>query len=125
MLSVSAVGEQYVDLRPRTDSPPYLHDGSVIAMHDTTIPQAVGPMLEQVNALVGSIPKSKLGQLLDETFQGFNGTGYDLGSLLDSSETLSARFQQRRRSHPSPHRRHWAALGYPGTHHRFDQDVGT
>jgi phospholipid/cholesterol/gamma-HCH transport system substrate-binding protein len=89
VLSVSAVGEQYVDLRPRTGSPPYLHDGSVIAMHDTTIPQAVGPMLEQVNALVGSIPKSKLSQLLDETFQGFNGTGYDLGSLLDSSETLS------------------------------------
>ena len=29
--SVSAVGEQYVDLRPRTDAPPYLHDGSVIA----------------------------------------------------------------------------------------------
>ena len=29
--SVSAVGEQYVDLRPRTDSGPYLQDGSVIA----------------------------------------------------------------------------------------------
>src|SRR3984957_2447526 len=89
VLSVSAVGEQYVDLRPRTDLPPYLHDGSVIAMHDTTIPQPVGPMLEQLNALVGSIPKTKLGQLLDETFQGFNGTGCDLGSLIDSSETLS------------------------------------
>ena len=25
--SVSAVGEQYVDLRPRTDSAPYLRDG--------------------------------------------------------------------------------------------------
>lgn len=89
VLSVSAVGEQYVDLRPKTDSAPYLHDGSVIAARDTTIPQAVGPMLEQLNALVGSIPKSKLGQLLDETFKGFNGSGYDLGSLIDSSETLS------------------------------------
>jgi phospholipid/cholesterol/gamma-HCH transport system substrate-binding protein len=89
VLSVSAVGEQYVDLQPKTDSAPYLHDGSVIAARDTTIPQAVGPMLEQLNALVGSIPKTKLGQLLDETFQGFNGTGYDLGSLIDSSETLS------------------------------------
>src|SRR5215468_6430482 len=29
--SISAVGEYYVDLRPRTDSPPYLRDGSVIA----------------------------------------------------------------------------------------------
>src|ERR1700728_2944619 len=89
VLSVSAVGEQYVDLRPKTDSAPYLHDGSVIAARDTTIPQAVGPMLEQLNALVGSIPKTKLGQLLDETFQGFNGSGYDLGSLIDSSQTLS------------------------------------
>ncbi|BBY40986.1 mammalian cell entry protein [Mycobacterium mantenii] len=89
VLSVSAVGEQYVDLQPKTDSPPYLHDGSVIAVRDTTIPQPVAPMLEQVNALVQSIPKTKLGQLLDESFQGFNGTGYDLGSLIDSSKTLS------------------------------------
>ena len=89
VLSVSAVGEQYVDLQPKTDSPPYLHDGSVIAVRDTTIPQPVAPMLEQVNAFVQSIPKNKLGQLLDESFQGFNGTGYDLGSLIDSSKTLS------------------------------------
>ena len=27
--SVSAVGEQYVDLRPRTDSGPYLQNGAV------------------------------------------------------------------------------------------------
>jgi virulence factor Mce-like protein len=87
--SVSAVGEQYVDLRPRTDSPPYLQDGSVIAMRDTTIPQAVGPMLDQVSALVNSIPKTKLGQLLDESFQGFNGTGYDLGSLFDSTSQIA------------------------------------
>jgi phospholipid/cholesterol/gamma-HCH transport system substrate-binding protein len=87
--SVSAVGEQYVDLRPRTDSPPYLHNGSVIAVRDTTIPQAVGPMLDQVSALVNSIPKTKLGQLLDESFQGFNGSGYDLGSLFDSSAIVS------------------------------------
>ena len=89
MHSVSAVGEQYVDLRPRTESPPYLQNGSVIAMRDTTIPQAVGPMLDQVSALVGSIPKTKLGQLLDESFQGFNGSGYDLGSLFDSTTQIS------------------------------------
>src|SRR5271154_1192757 len=88
--SVSAVGEQYVDLRPRTDSAPYLHNGSVIAMHDTTIPQAVGPMLDQVNALVKSLPKNKIGQLLDESFQAFNGAGYDLGSLTDSASRISA-----------------------------------
>jgi len=90
VMSVSAVGEQYVDLRPRTDSGPYLHDDSVIAMHDTTIPQAVGPMLDQVSALVNSLPKNKIGQLLDESFEAFNGAGYDLGSLSDSASRISA-----------------------------------
>jgi virulence factor Mce-like protein len=88
--SVSAVGEQYVDLQPRTDSGPYLHDGSVIAVRDTTIPQAVGPMLDQVSALIKSIPQNKVSQLLDESFQAFNGTGFDLGSLSDSTSRIGA-----------------------------------
>jgi phospholipid/cholesterol/gamma-HCH transport system substrate-binding protein len=87
--SISAVGEQYVDLQPRNDSPPYLQDGSVIARGATTIPQAVGPMLDQVSALVGSIPKEKLGDLLDESFAAFNGAGSDFGSLLDSGATVT------------------------------------
>ena len=87
--SVSAVGEQFVDLQPRTDSAPYLRDGSVIPMSDTRIPQPVGPMLDQVSALVDSIPKNKLNALLDESFKGLNGAGYDLGSLFDSTATLS------------------------------------
>lgn len=87
--SVSAVGEYYVDLRPRTDSAPYLHDGSVIAVNDASIPQPVGPVLDQSSKLINSIPKGKLGQLLDETFQAFNGAGYDFKSLFDSSAKFS------------------------------------
>jgi phospholipid/cholesterol/gamma-HCH transport system substrate-binding protein len=89
VLSVSAVGEQYVDLRPRTDSAPYLRDGSVIAVENTTIPQQVGPMLDQVNQLVKSIPKDRISDLLDESFKAFNGAGYDFQSLLDSSSKLT------------------------------------
>lgn len=88
--SMSAIGEQYVDLLPRTDGGPYLRDGSVIPVHDTTIPQSIGPVLDQVSALVDSVPKEKLSNLLDEAFKGFNGTGYDLGSLLDSAAKVSA-----------------------------------
>ncbi|MEH3140575.1 MAG: MlaD family protein [Mycobacterium kyogaense] len=88
VLSVSAVGEQYVDLQPRSDAGPYLRDGSVISIADTSIPQAVGPMLDQVSALIGSVPKDKISPLLDETFTAFNGTGPDIGSLLDSSSQL-------------------------------------
>lgn len=86
--SMSAVGEQYVDLQPRVDTGPYLRDGSVILLQDTTIPQSVGPLMNQVSALIGSIPKDKLNALLDELFKGFNGTRYDLGSLFDSSSRV-------------------------------------
>jgi len=88
--SISAIGEQYIDLMPRKDAPPYLHNGSVIAAADTTIPQEVGPLLNQASALIDSIPKEKLGQLLDESFRALNGAGYDLSSLADSSAKLSA-----------------------------------
>lgn len=90
VLSVSAVGEQYVDLQPRGEAGPYLRDGATIPATQASIPQAVGPMLDQVSALIGSIPKEKIRPLLDETFRGFNGTGADIGSLLDSSGRLIA-----------------------------------
>ena len=92
VLSVSAVGEQYVDLQPRTDSGPYLRNGSVISTEDVTVPQKVGPMLDQVSALLDSIPKEKLSQLLDGTFKGLNGAGDDLSTLLESTATVAGDF---------------------------------
>ncbi len=90
VLSMSAVGEQYVDLQPRNDSAPYLADGSVIGIQNTTIPQKVGPMLDQLGSLLDSIPQDRLTVLLDESFKAFNGAGYDFGSLIDSSTTVAA-----------------------------------
>ncbi|MET0705012.1 MAG: MlaD family protein [Mycobacterium sp.] len=88
--SISAVGEQYVDLLPRTDAGPYLHDGSVVALADSSIPQPVGPVLDQVSTLLDSIPGDSLTKLLDESHQAFGGTGYDFGSLLDSGSKIAA-----------------------------------
>ncbi len=90
--SVSAVGEQYVDLVPRTDAGPYLEDGSVISAANASLPQPVGPMLDQMSALVDSIPTGKLTGLLDESFKALNGTGADLGALFDNSSRLAAGF---------------------------------
>ncbi|MGH3582172.1 MAG: MCE family protein, partial [Mycobacterium sp.] len=87
--SVSAVGEQYVDLRPRNDKGPFLQDGSIISRDNTTVPQAVGPMLDKLSGLVDSIPKDRISDLLDETYQAFNGAGYDFQSLMDSASTIS------------------------------------
>jgi phospholipid/cholesterol/gamma-HCH transport system substrate-binding protein len=88
--SVSAVGEQYVDLRPRTESGPYLENGSIITADNTTIPAPIGPVLDKLSRLVGTFPKDRLSDLLDETYKGFNGAGDDFGSFLDSGATLSA-----------------------------------
>lgn len=90
--SVSAVGEQYVDLVPHTEAGPYLQDGSVITAENISLPRAVGPMLDQLSALVDSIPTGKLSGLLDESFKALNGTGDDLGALFDASGRLAAGF---------------------------------
>lgn len=87
--SVSAVGEQYIDLQPLSQTEPYLADGSVIPASRTRLSAQVGPMLNSVSALVESFPKGRLSDLLDESFAAFNGAGYDLGALLDSASTLS------------------------------------
>ncbi|MGE2835668.1 MCE family protein [Mycobacterium sp. SMC-4] len=88
--SVSAVGEQYVDLQPRTNSGPYLQSGAVIPSSAVIVPQRVAPMLERLSALVTSIPEDKLGTLLDESFRAFNGAGYDLQTLAESTSRISA-----------------------------------
>lgn len=87
--SLSAVGEQYVDLRPRTSSGPYLREGSVIAASNTRTPQPIGPVLDQTSALLNSIPQGKLTKLLDESFRAFNGASYDFQSLFDSTSRIA------------------------------------
>jgi phospholipid/cholesterol/gamma-HCH transport system substrate-binding protein len=90
--SMSAVGEQYVDLLPRSDTRGYLEDGSVIPASNASIPQPVGPMLDHVSALLGSIPKDRLSTLLNETFTGLNGAGDDLETIVNGTSTLAREF---------------------------------
>ncbi|KUI38408.1 virulence factor Mce [Mycobacterium sp. IS-1496] len=87
--SVSAVGEQYVDLQPHGRGGPFLQDGSVIPSDRTVIPQEVGPMMDRLSALIGSVPTDKLDGLLDESFKAFNGSAYDLQSLSDSASRIA------------------------------------
>lgn len=87
--SLSAVGEQYVDLLPRRSGPPYLQNGSVISVGDSTVPQPVGPMLDNASALLHSLPTDKITALLDESAKGLADAGYDIGSLIDSASGIS------------------------------------
>ena len=57
---LSAVGEQYVDLRPLSNQGPYLAQGSVIPRQATTIPLPVTSLLNSVNTLATSLPLANL-----------------------------------------------------------------
>ncbi|MBF6332664.1 MCE family protein [Nocardia transvalensis] len=87
--SVSAVGEQYVDLVP-VPSPRggNLADGSVIPVQRTKLPQDVGAMLDQADRLLSTVADTKLKQVIDDAFVAFNGAGPDLQKFLDSASLL-------------------------------------
>jgi len=90
----SAVGEQYVDLRPDTDAEPYLEDGSVIPMERTSIPVPVEQLLLNLDELVGSIDQDNLRTVVDELGKAFEGAGDDLGRLIDNGDVLLARAEE-------------------------------
>ncbi|HEX4705160.1 MAG TPA: MlaD family protein [Pseudonocardiaceae bacterium] len=85
----SAVGEQYVDLRPRTDSGPYLAAGSVIAQRDTMLPPQVQDVLGNLDSLASSVPIRALRTVVDQLYDATNGQGANLQTLLDNGSTLT------------------------------------
>ncbi|WP_392674119.1 MCE family protein [Streptomyces sp. LN785] len=82
--SLSAVGEQYVDLRPARTDGPYLANGSVIDQVDTTVPAPVTDVLTSVDNLAGSVDLESLRTVVDEFGAAFSGRGDDLQVLLDT-----------------------------------------
>ncbi|MEU0303968.1 MlaD family protein [Streptomyces sp. NPDC006175] len=89
--SLSAVGEQYIDLRPTRADGPFLENGSVIDQADTTIPAPVTDVLVGVNDLTASVDTEALRTVVDEFGTAFSGRGDDLQVLLDTgSEFVEA-----------------------------------
>lgn len=90
--SRSAVGEQYVSLVPAVASAsasgPRLADGDRIPADRTSYPVEIGPVLDNVQALVGSLDEERLSALIDESGQAFNGRVGDLQTILDSGSSL-------------------------------------
>lgn len=87
--SVSAVGEQYIDLiPPDSPSPDKLRNGASIDQKNTRIGQDIAGMLHEADTLVSSIGNSRLQDLLRETFKAFNGSGPELARLIQSARLL-------------------------------------
>ncbi len=87
--SVSAVGEQYIDLVPPDDpSKNFLRDGANIGVDRTAVGQDIAALLTQADTLVNSIGDARVQDLLRETFKAFNGSGPELARMIQSSRLL-------------------------------------
>ena len=87
--SRSAVGEQFVDLLPRSADGPTLRDGDVIAMDNTTVPTDVNTLLEATNRGLEAIPGDNLRTAVDEAYLAVGGLGPDLSRLVKGSTQLA------------------------------------
>jgi phospholipid/cholesterol/gamma-HCH transport system substrate-binding protein len=85
---LSAVGEQYVDLRPAASSGPYLADGSVIPVRDTSLPLPVTSLLTSINALSTSLPLGSLRTVMNELSTGLAYQGTNLQGIIDGNSAL-------------------------------------
>ncbi|GLY63570.1 MCE family protein [Amycolatopsis taiwanensis] len=90
----SAVGEQFVDLRPITADGPYLTAGSVIPASVTKTPLGTDSLITDLDGLASSVPTDALRTVVDESYQAFSGTGPDLQVLLDTTRDFTASAQQ-------------------------------
>lgn len=82
----SAVGEQYVELQPATDSGPYLTNGSQIDR--TEVPIATQKLLSDIVTTVDSVHRSSLQTTVRELGKAFNGTGQDLQRIIDTGTSF-------------------------------------
>ncbi|MFC9362164.1 MCE family protein [Rhodococcus sp. NPDC057014] len=86
--SVSAIGEQYLDLVPASSEGPFLEDGDVITEQNTEIPVPASEVVDKVNVLLSELPEDDLRVTVDEAYTAFNGAGPALSRLIDSSRPL-------------------------------------
>lgn len=85
--SVSAVGEQYINLVPRRDGAA-LRPGDTVDVARAVLPVSTDRLLTGVQGLLDSVPRDSLTTTVDELYEATNGSGDDLALLLDSAFTL-------------------------------------
>jgi phospholipid/cholesterol/gamma-HCH transport system substrate-binding protein len=89
--SVSAVGEQYLDLVSSDNPGKFFSPGQTITKG--TVPSEIGPALDTANRGLEVLPKEKISTLLDETAQAVGGLGPALQRLVDSTQAVVGDFK--------------------------------
>jgi phospholipid/cholesterol/gamma-HCH transport system substrate-binding protein len=88
--SVSAVGEQYLDLVSTGNPGKFFASGQTITKG--TVPSEIGPALDTAYKGLEALPKDKISKLLDETAQSVGGLGPALQRLVDSTQAIVGDF---------------------------------
>ncbi|AUH69960.1 MULTISPECIES: MCE family protein [Gordonia] len=83
----SAIGEQFIDLQPKTSAGPYLENGSRIQGAET--PPKLQDVIADTISLTKTIPVDQLSSVIRELGTAFNGKGEDLTHLISSLDKLS------------------------------------
>jgi phospholipid/cholesterol/gamma-HCH transport system substrate-binding protein len=92
--SVSAIGEQYLDLVPTGNGRQYLSEGQNVGnISENKVPSEVGPALDAANRGLAVLPKEKIDSLLTETSQAVGGLGPALQRLVDSTTNIAQGFK--------------------------------
>ena len=87
--SVSAVGEQYVALIPRSADSAPLKDGDVIPMADTSVPPDINSLLDSANSGLEAIPDDSLTTVVNESYTAVGGLGPELSRIVKGSTALA------------------------------------
>jgi phospholipid/cholesterol/gamma-HCH transport system substrate-binding protein len=89
--SRSAVGEQFIELTPRTTAgTATLRDGDVIPVGKAHIPADIGSLLDATNKALQAIPNDNLQTVVDEANKAVGGLGPELSRIVDGSTSLAA-----------------------------------
>jgi phospholipid/cholesterol/gamma-HCH transport system substrate-binding protein len=87
--SQSAIGEQYVELRPRRAGAPPLKAGDVIAVDHTLVPPDIDSLLDAADRGLAAIPRDNLKTAIGESYTAVGGLGPELSRLVKGSTQLA------------------------------------
>jgi len=92
--NLSAIGEQYVDLSPKTDGGKMLSEGSIIPVSRTRVPVSVEDLVVSLDDFVKTVPLDSLRTVVDQLGTAFANTAQPLQKLLDTSNEFTAAAQK-------------------------------
>lgn len=88
--SQTAVGEQFVELIPRSGKGPVLKDGDVIPVDRTTLPPDINAVLATTISGLDAIPHDDLKTAIDESYTAVGGLGPELARIVNGTTRLAA-----------------------------------